>query len=136
MATDTSEMPQTDEQTTDNETANKRERVDPATLPVDERVTISIPLPAGMKVALIKAGEAQNISAAVFARRILSERLEYSVPASFEEHTRSTLAGLTDEEKKERARKAQQERAAFAKKLMALAKSDPEVAAKLAALEA
>lgn len=108
-----------------------REKVDLTKLAADERVTLMITLPAGMKIALIEAGEKQGIAASAFARNILSERLEYAVPASFTERSRSSK-WASEEEKKAHYANAAKKRADFAKQLVAAAKAgDMELFARL-----
>lgn len=138
MAVDT--LPTTSEDTASNEDENptsekaKRERVDLEKLDPNERVQLNITVPAGMKLALIKAGEGDNLAASAYARNVLANTIGYTVPASFTERTRSHK--YESEEARIAAQKERnQQRSALAKKLMALAASDPEIAAKLAAME-
>lgn len=119
MAVDTEEMTATTETEPQTEDA-KRERVDPATLPADEKVSLNIQIPAGLKVALNKAGLEANLSGAAWARSVLAERLEYIIPESFTEGGRVSRYKNEDERKAAQAAEAKANRAVMKAALKAL----------------
>lgn len=118
-----------DEDAPDSEKA-KRERVDLETLDPNERVTLTIAVPAGMKLALIQAGERQNVSGTSYARDILAQHIEYTIPASFTERTRTSKWASEEERKEAYKQKAKSERDRV-KMLLARLKENPELAAEL-----
>jgi hypothetical protein len=101
-----------------NET--KRQRIDPATLEPDTKVSLLVPVPAGLRVALRKVAEEKGVSEAQYVRDLLAVQMEYSVPESFNERKRrvGAYAGMTEEQKKEAiAAQAAEKRANVAKML-------------------
>lgn len=100
----------------------KRERVDLEALDPNERVQFSVTMPAGLKLALIKAGEAEKIAGSAHARNLLANAVGYTVPDSFNERTRSHKYA-TPEEAKAATANAAKERRELMKKIMAAAKN-------------
>lgn len=122
------------EEAPDSEKA-KRERVDLETLAPDAKVMISISVPAGMKLALVKRAEENGTPIATnYARTLLADALGYEIPDSFLERTRTgKYAGMSDEDiKAAKAADAKAKRDSVAALLKAL-KSDPSKLAELAA---
>lgn len=111
----------------------KRERVDLATLANDEKVIFSFYVPAEMKRQMIKAGEDSDKTATAWARDVLAERLEYQIPASFAERTRTTKYGSEEERKAALAERGKQQRAAV-KDLLSKVKGNAGAAEALAAM--
>lgn len=100
--TEVTEQPQ--ENGTD-EVSAKRKRVDVEALAAsnpNEKVVLSLNIPAGLKLAIRKASDASDISEAQYVRDLLSEKFEYTIPDEFNErkHRSGKYAGLTEEEKK------------------------------------
>ena len=131
MATDTQDIETTEDVESTTDTAvekRKRERVQLETLDAGERVQQAFALPAGMKLALEKLAEAENLSPSAYVRRLVATQIEYVIPASFDERTRESK--YTSEEEKKAAQKTRNdERREFAKMLMAAAKANPELLA-------
>lgn len=94
-----------DEMTEQNDEESKRERIDLEAVDPNTKVTLVLQIPAGLKLAILKAGESNNISGTKFARNVLAERVEYVIPAEFEQRERKHKYAS-----KEEAQKAQKER--------------------------
>jgi hypothetical protein len=119
-----------------SENGTGRKRVDVATLDPNEKVVISVQVPAGLKLAVRKAAEAQEDSETQFVRNLIARELGYEIPESFNERKSRTgaYAGMTAEEKEE-AQKAEQARKRDAvTNLLATVHENPEAAAILATL--
>lgn len=107
--TDEQTQPEVTEQTQENGTAEatteKRKRVDVEALAAsnpNEKVVLSLNIPAGLKLAIRKAADTSDISEAQYVRDLLSEKFEYVIPDEFNErkHRTGKYAGLSEEEKK------------------------------------
>jgi pyruvate/2-oxoglutarate/acetoin dehydrogenase E1 component len=110
MAVDTAEIQTSENGASANTEAAKRERVDPSTLDPMDKVTVVVTIPAAMKVAMIKAGEASNVVASAWARDVLAERLEFTIPPSFLEGARLSRFGSEEDRKAATAAKAKEQR--------------------------
>lgn len=100
MATATTDVET--QEVTETET-NTRKRIDPSTLDPNAKVIVSFHVPAGMRVAMRKAAEEGKVTEAEWARNLLAQNLEYTIPDSFiERKGRASVkyAGMTEEEKK------------------------------------
>ena len=138
---------QTETQTED--TANeqtdgttKRKRVDVTTLDPNAKVTLSLQVPAGLKIKIRKAGEAEEggaVSEAQLVRDLLAKHFEYEIPESFSERRgrQSQYVGMTEEQIKEAQKAENAKKRQGVNALLAAVQdsaADPEFAAKLAAL--
>lgn len=108
----------------------KRERVDLESLDPNERVTLTIAIPAGMKLALAKAGEADSIAASSYARNLLAASIGYYIPSSFLERTRSSKWS-SEEERKEAYKVKSKAQRDQVKAILAALKANPDAAASL-----
>jgi len=120
---------ESEDETHDVEKA-KRERVDLETLDPNERVTLTIAMPAGMKLAILSKGEEASIAGSAYARDILAHAIEYTIPASFTERTR-TSKWASEEERKEAYKQKQKSERTRVKNLLAALAQNPEVAKQL-----
>jgi hypothetical protein len=116
-------------ETEDAETKSKRERVDLETLDPMERVQFNITIPAGLKLAYLKAGEERGLAGSYYARNILAQALEYTIPESFDERTRKRTYASDEERKAETAKRAKEQREQLKAmlKLMKEGKLDPSM---------
>lgn len=141
MALATEDMIDQTDATNDNETdseKSKRERVDLETLDPNEKVTLTISIPAGMKLAITKAGESETLAAAAHARNLLAQAIGYTIPDEFLEGTRERKYATPEEQKAaQKARNAEKraETQAFLA-LLRKGKLSPELQAELDAVKA
>lgn len=119
----------TDTQIEDEEATAKRERVDLEALQPHDKTQLAVSIPAEFKLQIVKAAEENGKSASEYAREILCQRFEYSLPESFtvrRGRQSQKYAGMTAEERKEAiAREGKQERARL-KALLAQLESNKE----------
>lgn len=116
----------------------KRERVELETLDPNTKVTLVLSVPAGMKLALTKAGEDQSLSATAYARQQLAEKIAYEIPDSFLEGAR-VKKYANDEERKTAIAQDNKDKREAVKALIAAASAGtielpPELAAAMAKL--
>ena len=95
-ASEQTENPSDDED--DEDSKQTRERVDLEKLDPNEKVMLGISIPAGLKLALMKAGESEQKVASAFARDLLAAHIGYAIPESFTQRTR-TRKYASDEER-------------------------------------
>lgn len=124
-----SETPPTTDETAENK--SKRERVDPATLAPQEKVTLALTLPAEFVVMLTKAGEEKSLVTSAYARQVLADAFGYTIPESFTERTRSSKYSSEEERIAEQKKRTTQNRENTKKALAALKELNPELAAAL-----
>lgn len=113
MATDILDMPTAEDETSEQnvetqaadetpaETKGKRKRVDVAALAAqnpNEKVVLTLHIPAGLKVKIKETADGQDVSEAEFVRNLLGKELSYEIPAEFNERKRGR-AGMSEEEK-------------------------------------
>ena len=132
MATDVSEIvaDETIEDESEDEVKAKRERVDLETLDPNEKVMLSVSMPAGLKLAILKAGEEASKAGSIFALEVLAQRFEYALPDTFLKRTRKHKYA-TPEEAKEAAAKAAKAHRENVKAILAALKANPDAAANL-----
>lgn len=108
----------------------KRVRVNLDTLSDDTKVLFSIPIPAGLKKALIKAGNEQNLSASTLARNVIAQYMEYSIPETFDQKVRKHKYASEEERKEALAQRGKESRQAV-KELLETVDKDPALLAAL-----
>lgn len=89
---------------TTDETTTKRERVDIEKLAAEnpnEKVTLAVSIPAGLKLAIKQRADADDLSETQFVRNLLAAQFEYTIPESFTERRGRTgkYSGMTEEDK-------------------------------------
>lgn len=102
-----------------------RERVDLSKLDANDKVTITFSAPAGLKRALNEAGEKDNKSGSTIALLYVAEKLGYTVPNSFIEHTRKRK--YDSEEAKQNAQLEQRKKMAAVLAALEAGALDPAI---------